>query len=212
MSSSYWFIVAFVLINIFLDLAPACSVERVVSEGMAKGVLGAQGAIVGTLAADLIWCFLAVSALFTVMVLIPSITYWVKFIGLAGLLWLLVRQLRIAILGRGVHPIAAAAPTSFRTAVRSSFVQQMSHPTSMVFFLAVLSVFAGSRFGWEYRMIDLGLFAVVLEWPVLALYAHLGSETARASRRAGPKSIGEAVAGLALVTATGLVAAPSKTL
>ena len=211
MSSSYWFTVAFVLINIFLDLAPASAVERVVSAGMPKGVFGAQGTIVGILAADLIWCFLALSSLFTVMVLIPALAYWVKWIGLAGLLWLLVRQIRIAIVGRGIHPIEAAVPTSFTAAARAGFAHQMTHATTMVFFLALLSVFAGSRFGWEYRMIDLGLFAVVLEWPVFALYALLGSETARAARRSGPKTTVEAVAGLALVAATGIVAAPSKT-
>lgn len=208
--SSYWLIVAFVLINLFLDLAPASAVERTVAEGMAKGVIGAQGEILGILAADLLWCFFAISALFTVMVLVPPLLYAAKWFGLACLVWLLLRSLRIAILGRGVHPIAPAPATGFFAAMRAGFAFQMTHPTAMIFFFAVLSVFAGSRYGWEYRMFDLGLFAVVLEWPVLALYAHLGSEAGRAAGRAGSKTTDETFASLALLVATGIVATPSK--
>jgi len=208
--SSHWLIFAFVLINLFLDLAPASAVERTVAEGMAKGVIGAQGVILGILAADLLWCFFAISALFTVMVLVPPLLYAAKWFGLACLVWLLVRSLRIAILGRGVHPIAPAPATGFLSSMRAGFAFQMTQPTAMIFFFAVLSVFAGSRFGWEYRMFDLGLFAVMLEWPVLALYAQLGSEAGRAAARTGAKTTEETVASLALLAATGIVAAPSK--
>ena len=56
----------------------------------------------------------------------------------------------------------------------------MTHPTVMIFFFALLSVFAGSRAGWTLRMVDFGLFAVILEWPVFSLYAFLASEAAQA--------------------------------
>ena len=75
---SIWFLVAFVLTNVFLDLAPGSAVQRVVAEGMAKGLLGAQAAILGVLAADFIWCFLAISALFTVMETVPLLLYGAK--------------------------------------------------------------------------------------------------------------------------------------
>lgn len=208
--SFYWLVFAFVLTNIFLDLAPASAVERVVSEGAAKGVVGAQPAIVGILLADLLWCFLAISALFTVMVMVPPLLYWTKWIGLVCLLFLLGRSLRIAIVGRGVHPIVRCRRESASRSFRSSFRQQMTQPTAMIFFFAVLSVFAGSRFGWEIRLMDLGFFAVVLEWPVFALYAFCGAEAARAAERPGRKSIGEAIASLVLLSATGMVAVPSE--
>jgi threonine/homoserine/homoserine lactone efflux protein len=208
--SSYWLIVAFVVINLFLDLEPASAVERVVGEGMAKGAMGAQGAILGILAADLMWCFFAISALFTVMVLVPPMLYGAKWLGLACLLWLLVRSLRFAIEGRGVHPMAPAPVSGFFASAYSGFAQQMTHPTVMIFFFAVLSVFAGSRFGWEHRMFDLGVFAVLLEWPVLALYARIGAVAARAALRPGPKTTCESISSLALLAATGIVAAPSN--
>ncbi len=208
---SIWFLVAFVLTNIFLDLAPGSAVQRVVAEGMAKGLFGAQAAILGVLAADFIWCFLAISALFTVMETVPLLLYGSKWFGLVCLVVLLARALRIAVVGRGVHVVAPGdheRGSGFDT-FRSAFLMQMRHPTTMIFFFAVLSVFAGSREGWEIRLADLGLFAVILEWPVFALYAFCGAEAARAAARRGAKTIQEALASVFLLTATGFVAAPS---
>lgn len=207
---SHWLMVAFVLTNVFLDLAPAASVDRVVAEGAAKGVVRAQAAILGILAADLLWCFLAVSALYVVMVTVPLLLYGAKWVGLVCLLVLLARSLRIAIVGRGVRPFSPAPQVGAWASFRASFAQQMTHPTAMIFFFAVLSVFAGSRNCWEVRLIDLGLFAVVLEWPVLALYSLFGAEAARAADRPGAKSVVETISGLALLAATGMVAVPSE--
>lgn len=201
---SSW-VLAFVRINVFLDLAPGRAVERVVAEGMTHGWIGAQAAILGVLAADVVWCFLAVSALFTAMMMLPPLLFWAKWIGLALLSALIFRSLRIAILGRGVHPVEPARATSGWEAFRSAFVLETSHPTSLIFFVAVLSVFAGSRIGWETRLMDFGLLAVALEWPVLTAYACIGA----ASARPGAKSLGVTSAVLALLVVTGLVAMPS---
>ena len=208
--SPFWPIVAFVLINVFLDLAPAASVERVVAEGAAKGVVGAQPAIVGTLLADLLWCCLAIAALFTAIAMVPPLLPWAKWLGLACLLVLLGRSLRIAVVGRGVRPFRPVPAIGAWASFRTGFAQQMTHPTAMIFFFAVLSVFTGSRACWEERLFDLGLFAVVLEWPVFSLYALLGADATRAADRPGRKSVGETFAGLALLAATGMVAAPSE--
>ncbi|MCE1235610.1 MAG: LysE family transporter [Hyphomicrobiales bacterium] len=201
---TFW-VLAFVLVNVFLDLGPGRAVERSVAEGMTHGWIGAQAAILGVLAADVVWCFLAVSALFTAMVMLPPLLYWAKWIGLGLLLVLIARSLRIAVMGRGVHPVEPARPTSGWQAFRSAFVLQTGHPTPLIFFLAVLSVFAGSRIGWETRMLDFGLLAVALEWPVLTAYAFIGA----ASARPGAKSLGVTAAALSLLVATGLVAMPS---
>lgn len=206
---SHWLIVAFVLINVFLDLAPAASVERVVAEGAAKGVVRAQAAVLGIVFADLLWCLLAVAMLYVGMMTVPLLLYGAKWVGLVCLVVLLCRSLRIAIVGRGVRAFAPAPHLGAWTSFRTSFVQQMTHPTAMIFFFAVLSVFAGSRNCWEVRLIDLGVFAVLLEWPVFALYALLGADAMRAAERSGVKSVGETLAGLALLAATGMVAAPS---
>lgn len=206
---SVWFVLAFVLTNIFLDLAPGSAVGRVVAEGMGKGVMGAQGAIIGIVLADLLWCFLAVSALFTTMVMVPPLMYAMKWLGLACLVWLLGRSLRHAVVGRGVIPVRPIESNGFWPSLREGFALQTAHPTVMVFYFAVLSVFAGSRAGWEIRMIDLGLFAVILEWPVFSLYALLAAEAARAAGRKGLKTIGESIAALLLIAGTGMVAVPS---
>lgn len=202
-------IVAFVVTNIFLDLAPGSAVERVVSEGMAKGGLGAQPAIFGIVLADLIWCFVALSVLFTTMVMVPPLLYAAKWFGLACLLVLLTRALHVALVGRGVHVVAPPPSPSVWRGFVDGFELQASHPTGLVFFLAVLSVFTGSREGWEDRLVQFGFFAVVLEWPVLSLYAFVASKAGRAAGRRGAKTICEALAALALIVATGMVATPS---
>lgn len=206
---SVWLVVAFVVTNILLDLAPGSAVGRIVAEGMGKGVIGSQGLIIGIVLADLVWCFFALSALFMTMVLVPPLLYGAKWLGLACLLWLLARSLRHAIVGRGVIPVEPREAAGFRASLAEGFSQQMSHPTVMLFFFAVLSVFAGSRAGWTLRMFDLGLFAVILEWPVFSLYAFCASEAARAAARPGAKSLGEAIAALLLIAVTGMVAVPS---
>ncbi|NLH81209.1 MAG: LysE family transporter [Phyllobacteriaceae bacterium] len=205
-------ITAFVLTNIFLDLEPGSAVERVVSEGMVKGWLGAQPAILGIVAADFIWCFLAISSLFTTMVTVPLLLYGAKWFGLACLLGLLARSLHRAVVGRGVHEVQPPpAPTVWRSFV-GAFELQTARLTELIFFVAVLSVFTGSRVGWADRLVQFGFFAVALEWPVFTLYAFAASKAGRGMARRGAKTVGESVAALALLFATGMVAPPSLSL
>ena len=70
----------------------------------------------------------------------------------------------------------------------------MTHPT-VIFFFAPLPVFAGSRTGTgPLRMVDFGLFAVILEWPVFSLSRHWRPEAARAKRRSQRlKTLGESI-------------------
>lgn len=203
-------VVVFVLTNILLDLAPGSAVGRIVAEGMGRGVLRSQGLILGIVLADLVWCFFAFSALFMTMMLVPPLLYGAKWAGLACLVWLLGRSLRHAIVGRGVIPVEPHRGSGFRQAVVEGFSLQMTHPTVMIFFFALLSVFAGSRAGWTLRMVDFGLFAVILEWPVFSLYAFLASEAARAAARPGLKTLSESISALLLIAVTGMVAVPSS--
>lgn len=205
-------VAAFVLTNILLDLAPGSAVERVVSEGMSKGWLGAQPAILGILLADLVWCFLAISALFTTMVTMPLLLYGAKWFGLACLLALLARSLHVAVVGRGVHEVPPPPSPHVLRSVLRGFELQTSHLTALIFFVAVLSVFTGSREGWEDRLVEFGFFAVALEWPLFTLYAFAAATAGRGMARRGGKTVGEAIAALALLFATGMVASPSLSL
>ncbi len=202
-------VTAFVLTNILLDLAPGSAVERVVSEGMAKGWAGAQPAILGIVLADLVWCFLAISSLFTTMVTVPLLLYGAKWFGLACLLVLLGRSLHVAVVGRGVHEVMPPPePGAWKSFVRA-FELQTAHASVLIFFLAVLSVFTGSRVGWEDRLAQFGFFAVALEWPVFTLYAVVAATAGRGMARGGVRTVCEAMAALALLVATGMVAPPT---
>lgn len=204
-----WFLFAFVVTNVILDLAPGSAVERVVGEAMGRGVARAHAAILGVLAADLVWATVAIGWLWLIMDGVPILLYMAKWLGLAALVHLLGRALRIAVVGRGVHEVAPRRDGGLLAAAGSAFVLQMRHPARIFFFMAVVSVFTGSRIGWEGRLVDLGLMAVALEWPIFALYAFCAATAAGAMARIGAKTCREALAAILLLTATGYVAVPS---
>ncbi len=202
-------LIAFVSINLLLDLTPGPAVLRVVSDAMGNGALRTQATIAGISAANLIYCLVAVGLMAMLVAAVPQLFASIKLAGLAYLVWLGGRSFRSAWIARGVEEAEPTAPASAFALARAAFALQIRSHHTVLFYCALLPVFACEAEGAGGRMAWLGPLAVALEWPVLALYAHLAERATAFARRPGPKRMFDALSGLILLGASGLVARTS---
>lgn len=132
---------AFVLTSVLMDLTPGPAVLKVVGDGMRHGFKPAQASIAGILAANAMYCALSALGLSALLTAFPVLFEFIKWAGVAYLVWIGLQSLRHAWTGEAVRATVSPRGTP-RALFRSSFVLQGANPKSYLYFAAILPAFA----------------------------------------------------------------------
>ena len=199
-------LVTFVTMNTLLNVTPGPAVLQVVGHSMANGWRPAQASILGILAANAAYTLCSALGVGAVILAAPRLFDAVKYAGTAYLAWLGISALRgaggLGVVEVGPGPLARPAAM-----FRQSFLLQSTNPKSLLFFFAMLPVFAGAAEGAPARIVLLGVFSLVLEDPVLLAYSLLASRVRVWLLGGRSRVLLQAASGLALLAAAGLVTA-----
>jgi threonine/homoserine/homoserine lactone efflux protein len=198
-------LVAFATTTTLMNLTPGPAVMQVVGHSLSNGWRAAQASILGICAANALYCALAVLGLGAVVLAAPALFEIVKWCGMLYLGWLGVQALRAA-LRPGAPPAAPALRARPRALFRQGLVLQGANPNAVLYFCALLPVFAGGTEGAPLRIAVLGLFATLMEYPVLLGYSLLAARASAWLSGALGRRLLDALSGGALVAAAGSVA------
>ena len=199
-------LVTFLSLNFLLNITPGPAVLQVVGHSMANGWRPAQASILGILSANAVYCLCSALGIGAVILAAPQLFEAIKYAGTAYLAWLGIAALRGAgaLRAAEVRVGPAARPSAL---FRQSFVLQSANPKSVLFYCAMLPVFAGSADGTPTRIVLLGILSFVLEYPVLLAYSLLASRVRVWLSRSRGRVLLQTGSGLALLAAAGLVTA-----
>jgi len=201
-------LVTFLTVNFALNITPGPAVLQVVGHSMANGWRPAQASILGILSANAVYCLCSALGVGALILAVPQLFEAVKYAGTAYLAWLGILAVRGAgTLGAAEVSVGPAARPS--ALFRQSFVLQSANPKSLLFFCAMLPVFAGAAEGAAARIVLLGVVSLLLEYPVLLAYALLATRMRVWLSHGRGRALVQAGSGLALLAAAGLVAATS---
>lgn len=197
-------LLAFFTTSTVLNLTPGPAVLRTIGDSMQHGAMRAHGTILGILAANGMYCALAVLGLGAVIQALPQLFDIIKWVGVSYLMWIALNALKAAWTGvpEGQIPPSVSASKLF---VRS-FLLQGANPKSPLFFCAMLPVFAGEAEGAPGRIAVLGAIAIAAEYPVLLGYALLGSRALKFAKTPLARRVMDAFSGIALIAAAAMVA------
>lgn len=198
---------AFVVTSTLMDLTPGPAVLKVVGDGMRHGLRPAQFSIAGILAANAMYCGISALGLSALLLAFPVLFEFIKWAGVAYLIWIGLQSLRDARSGEAgqgqVSPHGAP-----RALFRSSFVLQGANPKSYLYFAAILPAFAPADAAPQWILI-LGAISILLEYPSLLLYSLLGGKAAQYATGPFARRTFSGLSGTAVIGAAAMVARTS---
>jgi homoserine/homoserine lactone efflux protein len=198
-------LLAFATTTLLMNITPGPAVMQVVGHSIGNGWRASQASILGIFAANALYCALSVLGLGALILAAPSLFEVIKWCRVAYLAWIGLKAVRAALRPGPPRetPSVRARPLAL---FRQSFVLQGANPKSVLYFCALLPVFAGEAEGAPLRIAVLGLVATVMEYPVLLGYSLLAARaSAWFSGTVGPRLL-DGAAGAALLAAAGSVA------
>lgn len=198
-------LIAFAATEFLLCLTPGPAVLRVSSDAMQHGALRAQASIFGILAGNIFYFACAIAGLGAVVAALPALFELIKYCGIVYLIWLGVQAIRQSS-STDYRPLVEQHPAASGKLFRRSFLIQISNPKSILFFTAILPVFAGGADGAPMRMVVLGLVSIFVEYPILTAYGVLSELAARTAKSKKARRLVDFGSGLALIGAALLVA------
>ncbi|WP_024955932.1 LysE family translocator [Sulfurospirillum arcachonense] len=198
----------FITANAALNFSPGPAVLKVVGDSIGNGVGKAHASIAGVFVANFMYAILSILGIGTLILAFPWIFEFVKWIGVTYLFYLSIKTIKNAIYAKELKS-KSQNKQSAKALFWTSFAMQGANPKSVLFFAAMLPVFAGEGAGVELRMITLAVLALILEYPALLLYSILGSKAAKLAVSKRSKAIMDIVAGSALGLAAFMVARTS---
>ena len=209
-------IAAFAATEFLLCLSPGPAVLLVVGLSMRQGFWRSQAAAAGILTTNAIYFALSAAGVASLILASATLFYVVKIIGAAYLAWLglgmIVPLWRAWRRGeKGDVPLALAAEASPRftapplTLYWKGISIQASNPKNLAFFVAILPQFIDPAGPVALQMAVLGGVSVLLELPVLLIYALAFSALAKVITERVVLWL-EAIAGGVLIALAGILA------
>lgn len=168
---SLW--LSFVGTVLLLVLTPGPSVLLAVANGMKYGTRKTMGTILGDLSANLIQMTLAAAGLATLITSTGSLFQWIKYAGVAYLVYMGIKKLRAKpgstiskeqIAGRGFLQLYA-----------EGFLMSAANPKAIVFFAALFPLFLNPATALIPQMLVLGVTFLLLDGSTLWLYARFAT-------------------------------------
>ena len=208
----------FALTEGFLSLIPGPAVLLVVGLSMRGGFRDGMLAAVGVVSTNAVYFTLSALGIGALILASATLFTVIKWIGAAYLVYLGLTMIAPLLhQGRGGAGVdvaearsrAAGAPRSASSLVWKGFALQAGNPKNIAFFVAILPQFIDPAGNVPLQLLLLGVVSVLLELPILALYAFAFSTMARLMSRRLILWF-EAVAGGILVALGGTLAMSSR--
>jgi homoserine/homoserine lactone efflux protein len=165
-----------------LCLTPGPAVLFVVACGLAHGGRASLWANAGILAGNAFYFLLSALGLGALLLASSELFTAIKYLGAAYLVYLGIRTIFTAGVGRDARADANTDANGWQTLIRG-FALQAANPKALVFFVALLPQFIDARRAIGRQVLILGLTSVVIEFFVLAAYGHLAARAAAAMAR-----------------------------
>lgn len=211
----------FALTELLLSLTPGPAVLLVVGLSVRHGFRTGMMATVGIIATNALYFTLSAIGVGALILASATLFTALKWVGAAYLIWLGIGMAR-PLLRRLLHSASGNAETldlgraklearerqsDLRTFWRG-FSLQASNPKTLAFFVAILPQFVTPDASLGLQMVILGVISVLLEVPILVIYAFAAAFSARVMRERLVEWI-EAVGG-AILIALGAALAVSR--
>jgi len=150
--------ITFLAAATFLILTPGPNVSLIVGTSMAHGLRAGLLTVVGTTAATAAQLFLVVGGMASLLAIAADAFEWIRWIGVAYLVWLGIAQWRAAGL-----PEDAPAPARLRSRlVGQGVLVALTNPKTLMFHAAFLPQFVGAGAPPGGQLLLLGITYTVL--------------------------------------------------
>ncbi len=167
-------------IAVFFATPPDTSQLLVISNSIRHGLTRSVFTIAGDLTANCLQMMGAAFGLAAIIATSASAFVWIKWLGVAYLVWIGLQLVLAKDNGVGVE--AASSGTSFRL-FRQGFVTSMANPFAVVFFGALFPQFIDQALPVIPQLLILGLTYVLVDGAILLLWGWLGLRAAVVLRR-----------------------------
>ncbi|TNB48364.1 LysE family translocator [Martelella lutilitoris] len=181
-------VAAFAATEFLLCLSPGPAVLLVVGLSMRQGFWRSQAAATGILATNALYFALSAAGVASLILMSATLFNVVKIIGAVYLAWLGIKMIAPLLSrrkGEGGSALAGAAnlkrvtpEAPFRLFFRG-FSVQAANPKNLAFFVAILPQFVNPTGDVAMQMVVFGGISVMLELPILLIYALAFSALAR---------------------------------
>jgi threonine/homoserine/homoserine lactone efflux protein len=157
---------AYALTELTLSLMPGPAVLFVASQGTQSGARGGMVAALGVVVGNSVYFGLSALGLGSLLLASATVFGVLRWVGVA---YLVLLGARLILRKESMTPAADAPPTG--SAFARGMVTQLANPKALVFFTAVLPPFVTPGRGAAMQFAILGTTSIVVEYPVLVLYA-----------------------------------------
>ncbi|MEW5836474.1 MAG: LysE family translocator [Pseudomonadota bacterium] len=199
----------FAVMQLLFAVSPGPAVVLTTSRAASEGVRQGLSVAAGVLGGNAIYLLLSALGVGLLLHRFPGAMDAIRLLGAAFLAWR-----GACILIEAVRPgPSAASPSRPTRTTRHGFLDglgcQLANPKSMLFFGALLPLFVTPDGPLAPQYLVLGLLCLVIEWPVLALYATLAALAGRLAPSPGAARLRRIGTGLCLLGVAASVLAAS---
>lgn len=167
-------------VAVFFATPPDTSQLLVISNSMRHGLRRSLATVAGDLSANAVQMTAAAFGLAALVATSATAFLWIKWMGVAYLVWLGVRMLRSNEGGVSAPQTDAAATARL---FRQGFFTSMSNPFAVVFFAALFPQFIDPTVLVLPQLLVLGLTYLLVDGVILVLWGWLGVRAAQALQR-----------------------------
>ncbi len=186
----------------FFASPPDTSQLLIASNSIAFGLKRSGLTIIGDLSANAIQMTAAAFGLATLVAANPSLFIWVKWLGVAYLLWIGVSLFRTETIKLASEPQATG---SGKNLFWQGFFTSLSNPFAIVFFASLFPQFIQADQPILPQLLIMATTYLVFDGVILVLWGWIGISAANWFRRVGAGAINKSC-GLIVIAAAGLLA------
>lgn len=194
----------FALTMFVLSITPGPAVLLVITQAMSRGFRAGMGAAMGVQVGNAVYFFISAAGLGAALATSPIAFNVIRYAGATYLVFLGVRTILSARTSLSLEQ--RPKPALWNSGFAQAFVKQLANPKSILSFGSLLPQFIHPERDAVTQFTVYGLTCVVVEVPVLAVYAWLGVASGRVSTSARALVWRERLAGAALVSVGAVLA------
>ncbi|MCV3273850.1 LysE family translocator [Roseobacter sinensis] len=183
---------------VFFATPPDTSQLLIVSNSIRHGLRKSLMTIAGDLTANAVQMTAAAFGLAAVIATSATAFLWIKWLGVAYLVWIGLQLIRSGGAARGMT--GSASGQRWRL-FRQGFITSMANPFAVVFFGAFFPQFIDPGSPVLPQLLILGLTYLVVDGAILVLWGWLGLRTARMLRRPSSGLVAKLCGGLMIAAA-----------
>lgn len=185
-------------VAVFFATPPDTSQLLIISNSVRHGLKRSVFTIAGDLTANAVQMTGAAFGLAAIIATSASAFLWIKWLGVAYLVWIGLQLLRSKGDREDVH--ATASGHRFRL-FRQGFVTSMANPFAVVFFGALFPQFIDASFPILPQLLILGATYIVVDGAILLFWGWLGERAAKIFKRLSLGVINKICGGLMIAAA-----------